>query len=479
MRKRWTWVAWSMVAIFVVACAGMAPLSVANGNLRLDVVTAYLAFAAFVAMGAVVVAHRPGNAVGWVFSAVGLLSASGGLAMEYAEYAFVTRPGSLPGATLAAWYASWWWYPLLALILVFTLLLFPTGRLLSARRRPVVMVAAIATAALTALTALPPTLTLQNEDYTVDNPIGLAGIQDPEQSTVGAALFLLFLGCMVAAVVSMVLRFRRSRGVERQQLKWFTYAGTLPILWILATEFLLPNAALLDVVFWLLMAFVPVAAGIAILRYRLYDIDRLINRTLVYGALTATLGAVYAAGVLVFGQLFGGVSRDPPTWAVAGATLAVAGLFQPAAVASRRWWIAALTGASMTLPRRSRRSAPGSVTRSTWTPCPPSCCGWSTRPCSPPPCRFGFGRRRRRHRAHKGEHPRLRYRYDLLHAMQFRVALLSQVTGRRAVQRPFPSDRDCPLHTAGDRCLWHVGGTAGENDDAPTWRRRLPARPEG
>jgi len=171
------------------------------------------------------VAHRPGNAIGWIFSAIGLLAATGGLAQEYAQYAYVTRPGSLPGAVLAAWYASWWWYPAITLALVFTLLWFPSGRPLSARWRPVAVVAAIATAALVALTALQPTLTLRETDYAVDNPIGLAGIQHPQQSTVGAGLFLLLTGCMLAAVLSMVLRFRRSRRVERQQLKWFTYAG--------------------------------------------------------------------------------------------------------------------------------------------------------------------------------------------------------------------------------------------------------------
>jgi hypothetical protein len=318
-----------MLAIFVVAYAGTTVLSVANGKLQPESAPLLLAFAAFMMVGSVIVTHRPGNAVGWIFSAVGLLSATGWLAMEYAQYAYLTRPGSLPGAALAAWYASWWWYPMLALIVVFTLLVFPTGRLLSARWRPVAVAAAIATAGLTVLTALQATLTLQDTNYTVSNPIGLAGIQDPERSTVGAVLFLPFLGCMVVAVLSMLRRFRRSQGVERQQLKWFTYAGSLLILWALMSEFLLPTATWPDLVFALLMAFVPVAAGIAVLRYRLYDIDRLINRTLVYGALTATLGAVYAAGVLVFGQLFGGVSGDPPSWAVAGATLAVAALFQP------------------------------------------------------------------------------------------------------------------------------------------------------
>jgi hypothetical protein len=128
--------------------------------------------------------------------------------------------------------------------------------------------------------------------------------------------------------------------VERQQLKWFTYAGVLLILTIPAGEYL--PATIGDALFGLIIVLVPVAAGIVILRYRLYDIDRLINRTLVYGALTAVLGGVYAAAVLVLGQLFGGVSTDPPSWAVAGATLAVAALFQPArhriqAVVDRRF----------------------------------------------------------------------------------------------------------------------------------------------
>jgi hypothetical protein len=116
--------------------------------------------------------------------------------------------------------------------------------------------------------------------------------------------------------------------VERQQLKWVVYAGVLLLLTIPVGEYL--PATIGDALFGLIIAFVPVAAGIAILRYRLYDIDRLINRTLVYGLLTALLGGVYTAAVLVLGQVFGGVGEDPPSWVVAGATLAVAALFQPA-----------------------------------------------------------------------------------------------------------------------------------------------------
>jgi hypothetical protein len=335
-----TWVAWFMVAIFVFGCGIAVTLEVAAGDFGQDAVTLYLGLAGFMVVGAVIVARRPGNAIGWIFSAIGLLAATGALAMEYATYAYVTRPGSLPGAIWPAWYQQQWWIPMLALILVATPLLFPTGRLLSVRWRPVAAVAAVATLAVLTLTALQPTIRLQDQNYWVDNPIGLAGIPDPETGAVGGALLGLLSACMVAAVISLVLRFRRSQGVERQQLKWFVYAGVLLSLLIPAGEYL--PAGIGDVLFGLIIAFVPVAAGLAILKYRLYDIDRLINRTLVYGLLTAILGLVYGGAVLVLGQVFGGVTQDPPSWAVAGATLAVAALFQPArrriqAVVDRRF----------------------------------------------------------------------------------------------------------------------------------------------
>jgi hypothetical protein len=341
--RRSTWLAWFMVAIYVACQVVGIPLSVANGNLQRQLgftLALLLAFTAFMVVGAVIVAHRRGNAIGWLFSAIGLLTATGGLALDYAQYAYVTRPGSLPGALLAAWY-QWWWLPVFALILVFTPLLFPTGRLLSARWRPVGVLAAVATTAIAVLGALQPTLKLQNEDYTVRNPIGLAGVPDPEEGALGAVLFGLLACCAVAALVSLVLRFRRSQGVERQQLKWVTYAAVLAILFQLVTA-ALPEGTVRDVLLGLTLAFIPIAAGIAILRYRLYDIDRLINRTLVYGLLTAILGLGYAATVLVLGQVFGGIGAEPPSWAVAAVTLAVAALFQPArrriqAVVDRRF----------------------------------------------------------------------------------------------------------------------------------------------
>jgi hypothetical protein len=339
VRTRSTWAAWSMAAIFVVGDGAAVAVQVATGSFSPDSVAHALAFTGFMVVGAVIVAHRPGNAVGWIFSAVGLLAATGWLAIEYAVSAYITRPGSVPGAIWAAWYQQQWWILMYTLVFIATPLLFPTGRLPSTRWRPVAVVAAVTAMAAALLSALQPTIQLMDLNYWVDNPIGLARIPDPD-SAVSGILDGLFIGCIVVAVISLVLRFRRARGVERLQLKWFTYAGVLLILTIPVAEFL--PASIAAAFGGLIVAFVPVAAGIAILRFRLYDIDRLINRTLVYGTLTALLGGVYAVAVLVLGQLFGGVSRDPPSWAVAGATLAVAALFQPArrriqAVVDRRF----------------------------------------------------------------------------------------------------------------------------------------------
>jgi hypothetical protein len=158
-------------------------------------------------------------------------------------------------------------------------------------------------------------------------PVGVLGI-------LYGVGFWMGLVAVLAAIASLVVRFRRARGVERQQLKWVVYAVVVVVvcftLFMMTPDPFLLSELVADVVFALLIAFIPAAMGVAILRYRLYDIDRLINRTLVYGLLTALLAGVYTGAVLVLGQVFGGVGRDPPSWAVAGATLAVAALFQPA-----------------------------------------------------------------------------------------------------------------------------------------------------
>jgi hypothetical protein len=326
MGRRSTWVAWALLGVWVVSVVALVGLSVANGNFQhqplADTVGLLLAFAAFTGVGALVVAHRPGNAVGWIFSAIGLLAVTGAMAEEYAGYAVRTHPARLPGGIVAGWYSGWAWFPTVALVVIFTPLLFPDGHPPSPTWRPVAWLAGAGTAAAVALAAVQPTIEL-DDGHVVDNPIGVAGIPDPEDSILNLPLGLL----VVAAVLSLVVRFRRSRGEERLQLKWFTYAGAL--LPLILVGDLLPDAAS-SVLFAVGISLLPVAAGIGILRYRLYEIDRLINRTLVYGLLTALLAGIYAGLVVVLGLLSFGIGTGTPSWAVAGATLAVAALFQPA-----------------------------------------------------------------------------------------------------------------------------------------------------
>jgi hypothetical protein len=326
VRRRSTWVALAMLAVWTASVAALVTLSVVNGSFQREPLTntvgLLLAFAAFMGVGALVVANRPGNAIGWVLVAIALLAVTGALAEEYAAYSVRARPGVVPGGVLAGWYGGWSWYPTVALVLVFTPLLFPDGRPPSPPWRLVAWLTGAVTTLVAALAAVQPTIEL-DDSHVVDNPIGVAGLGDPEDSLLSVALGLLVL----AAVASLVVRFRRSRGEERLQLKWFTYAGALlPV--VLVGDFL--PAAAGDVLFAVGISLLPVAAGIAILRYRLYEIDRLINRTLVYGLVTVLLAGVYAGLVLVGGQLSGGVADGTPSWAVAGATLAVAALFQPA-----------------------------------------------------------------------------------------------------------------------------------------------------
>jgi hypothetical protein len=215
----------------------------------------------------------------------------------------------------------------LGLLTTFLLLLFPSGHLPSPRWRPVAWMAG---ATLVTICLAAATTSYPPEVGVLSNPLAVEQLGWAQELV--WAVGLPALGVLVlASAVSLIARFRQARGGERQQLKWFTYAAAL--LALLTT----PGAVsptldnrIPDSVHNASLAAIPIAIGIAILRYRLYDIDRIINRTLVYGLLTTLLGGVYAAMVLVLGQVFGGVGGDPPSWAVAGATLAVAALFQPA-----------------------------------------------------------------------------------------------------------------------------------------------------
>jgi MFS family permease len=339
VRKSSARVGWGLLALGLVGNVAGVVLSVINDRFLQDSgqgVALTLAFGSFLVVGCVLLARRPGNIIGWIFTAVGLLTTAAILAEGYTTYAYITHPGPLPGRLLAVWVYNWIWLPIGMLTVVFPLLLFPTGRPLSARWRPVIWLAVGVTVGWAVLGALNPSLAV-SDDRSVANPIGVSGA-DPNAGLASTILNGLLQFLLAAAIVSVVVRFRRSHGVERQQLKWFAYAGALVVLGMLST-LVLPSLGNLP---WVMVAALPVAVGIAILRYRLYDIDRLINRTLVYGSLTAILGLGYAGAVLILGQVFGGVTEDPPSWAVAGTTLAVAALFQPArrriqAVVDRRF----------------------------------------------------------------------------------------------------------------------------------------------
>jgi hypothetical protein len=208
------------------------------------------------------------------------------------------------------------------------LLLFPDGRLPTRRWRPLAWLILVLAVTLPLEGAVSPG-SLQLFPF-LDNPVGVTGgalgwlVQ-----AFGQVGFQLFLATLPAAALALALRFRRSRGVERQQLKWFAAAGLILVAVPVAdtiSPFGFDSNRLIELLStWPLY----VAIGIAILRYRLYDIDRLLNRTLVYGLLTVILGLGYSGAVLVAGQLFGGLGGEPPDWAVAGATLATAALFQP------------------------------------------------------------------------------------------------------------------------------------------------------
>jgi hypothetical protein len=174
----------------------------------------------------------------------------------------------------------------------------------------------------------------ENDDARTYNPLGLQALQQPALKPLTGVVNAAAAVGLVVSVVAPFVRFRRAGYQQRQQLKWVAFVALLSMLSVVAgvgLSRLLPAAGVLSVLGMLGIAVgIPVAVAVAIMRHRLYDIDRLINRTLVYGLVTAILGLGYAGVVLLLGQLFGGVGGDPPSWAVAGATLAVAALFQPA-----------------------------------------------------------------------------------------------------------------------------------------------------
>jgi len=295
-------------------------------------------FGAFAVVGALLVVKRPTNAIGWIMASIGLMVAIFNAGGSYATYVMATRGRPDALAVFGAWVANCYWFMMLALALIYLPLLFPDGRLPSRRWLPVAVFAGIATLGIVLPRALVDTLPVREvPGHGIANPIGIEGLGRPEDLPIFGVVEGLFLVAAVGAVASVVVRFRHSRGVERQQMKLFAYV----ILVLIGGSVLAGGISDVTSVGWLgeisfvlsMMGLVclPIAVGIAILRYRLYEIDIIINRTLVYGPLTATLALVYFGGVattqLVFRALTG--QHQQPQLAVVISTLVIAALFNP------------------------------------------------------------------------------------------------------------------------------------------------------
>ncbi len=280
----------------------------------------------------IIASRRPDHPIGWLFCVIGLLAGVNHFCAEYAIYALLSQPDSLPGGRAAAWVASWCGVPANAL-LVFVGLLFPDGRLPSRRWLPFawlnVVVAVVGTFAVAFLAGPIPTL------EPIENPLGLEGAKTllGPVATVASALERGILG--LVAVASLFLRLRRARGGEREQIKWLAYAASVVVIGAILT-YVLPEAtdaqwvrqvglALLAVGF----VGIPIAIGIAILKYRLYDINLLINRTLVYSSLTAILLAHYFGSIIWLQIVFVELTGQRSTLAVVASTLVIAALFRP------------------------------------------------------------------------------------------------------------------------------------------------------
>ena len=302
-------------------------VEVPEGSFGTDVGAALWAvsFQAFLVVGGLIAARRPGNRIGWIAIAVGV---SVNLTAFTDGYFAHARPGtgSLPGAEYAAWFGNWSWIVFIGLTGIFFVLLFPTGHLPSPGWRWVARAGALAMTVAILTSALSPGPL--DETPSVRNPLGVEGAKAIIDAF-GTAVVLLPV-CILLAAASIVVRYRRADGAERLQLKWFAFSVCIVGPWSAGAAFL-PGDSLavgiaqdISLVLWSLL---PISAGIAIFRYRLYEIDRIINKTLVYGALSALLVSGYVASVLLLQNLLP-ISDHSPV-AVAVSTLAMAALFGP------------------------------------------------------------------------------------------------------------------------------------------------------
>jgi hypothetical protein len=322
-----TRLAWALCILSVTLALASVALASFNGENLLELVANHHAIGILNALvlpliGALIVVGDYRHLLAWLLIVAGAFLAVYNLAAQYAPLALglTSRRLSLPGGDVAAWLTSWTNLPGIVILAAFLILLFPDGRPPSRRWRPVAWAGAVILVVPTAILAI---------GYWPLRGPQLITQEGSQPALVGAMFWTAFQGALLLgaiSVVALVLRFRRASALQRQQIKWFAYGAALSIPLSLFPE-ARPWGPYLEFLGTVLLL---AGLGIGIFRYRLWDIDRLVNRTLVYGLLTAVLGAVYAGLVLVLGQLFGGIGTETPSWAVAGATLAVAALFQPA-----------------------------------------------------------------------------------------------------------------------------------------------------
>jgi hypothetical protein len=318
--------AWGLCALTLALICGVVWLTLLNatdpGSLSFSVVGVTSAF-----VGGLVASRRPENPIGWLFLGGALFSTLRTLTGEYAVYGIITDPGALPLARTVAGFSNS--LELVGPILLFILvpLYFPTGRPVSRRWGLVAWLAIGMLPVMTVIKAVSPGETVS--DSGISNPWSVEALR-PIVEALDPIGFVYYFGLIFAAAASLLVRLWRSRGEERQQLKWFTFAASFIPIWFLTNapiERAVPT--LFSVMDALVIAGVPVATGIAILRYRLYDIDRIINRALVYAALTISLALVYFGGIGVLQGLFRALTGQEFSLAVVASTLLIAALFNP------------------------------------------------------------------------------------------------------------------------------------------------------
>jgi hypothetical protein len=327
------WLAWCIWILYVVIAIVtlLFQLKNASSEWLSDIFGALVLFA-FATVGALIVSRRPQNPIGWIFYLGALLLTLGSVLLEYTTYALITVPGSLPAGALMGVFGDWvrgiGWF----LVLTFLLLLFPNGHLPSPRWRSLAWLIAglLTTYSIGTLLSPYPYSNIDTRLAAVRNPLGNLVVSDLFDRLANFSLLLLYL-TIIACIVAVVLRFRRARGEERQQLKWFAYGTTLSILMLIVIIILIfsnVNGAP-GSIFFLTVVFIPISAGIAMLRYRLYDIDVLINRTLVYGSLSALLALLYFGLIFTLQSLLQGTLIQNNGVAIVVSTLAIYALFQP------------------------------------------------------------------------------------------------------------------------------------------------------